>query len=943
MDRVRDDRQLFAGREAELGRLRGYLERLLAGRGALGLIEGEAGIGKTSLALAFADEAEAAGVTLALGRCYERGVTPPFGPWREMLDHLRGTINLPLAGLPAPFGGGPPAPTAFEAMRAVVDLLRAAATDRPLLLVLDDLHWGDRDTLELLDLASRGLDRIPTLLLATYRSEDIDQRHPLYELLPHLTRDRPLEMIRLGPLRAEDSLRVVEALHGPATPDLAAYLHARSDGNPLFLRELLRALDERAALPRDAEGRSLPPEGNARVPEPLAQIIRQRISRLGPDVAELLTIAAVTGEEWNLGVIETAVEWPENSLLRALETAIAGNLVAPVAGKVEAYRFAHGLFRAALYEAQLDRRRRRLHARVAAALEARRGLAAGAAEWAGEIAHHYQAAGDPAAARYCRVAGDAARERYANHSAIAWYERALETLRTTPALSPSDEIELHERLGQTHLVLRQQPQAEEAFAAMRAAARSAGDTVAEGRALFWLSFLQTRLYQAGLARSTAEAALRVAGQAGDPRLQALAHWNLGHVHKIGGELDAAEAHMREAERLSRNAGHEDVLSWSLQNLAQMALMRAAYREAESLGQAALALARASRDSTGIGGSTWVLGWAQGELGRYDQSRRTLQAGLDHVERSHDRHYQARLLNTMGWLHCELGDFAAAERLDRMALNVSRTGADRSDRVAEAERYSLLNLATDALLAGRLDEAEARLREFEVLLGHSEYARFRYQNRFQLVRAEVALARGNPEGARQWAAEARRLAAVHGQRKNLVKSDLLAGRALLALDEPEEAAGLLRRAARLADEIEQVSLRWQTRLRLGQAYQATRRPDAAGVLQEALNTVHTLAGAIEDVTAREHFLSSALVRELDATAAIPVAARVSSHDPLPAGLTAREVEVLRLIAQGETNVAIAAILSISVKTVNTHVGSILGKTGSANRAAAAVFAQRRGLA
>jgi tetratricopeptide (TPR) repeat protein len=156
-----------------------------------------------------------------------------------------------------------------------------------------------------------------------------------------------------------------------------------------------------------------------------------------------------------------------------------------------------------------------------------------------------------------------------------------------------------------------------------------------------------------------------------------------------------------------------------------------------LASEAVAQARESRDALALGGGLWNLGIARGELGRYEPARQALQAGLDHVEEAGERHYLVRLLNTIGWLYGELGDTETASRWNKQALEASHHG--QIDRVTEAERYSLLNLVTDALQARDMEVAAAHLQRFEQMLDHSEYSRFRYLNRYQLLRAEISLA------------------------------------------------------------------------------------------------------------------------------------------------------------------------------------------------------------
>lgn len=941
-DSMLDDHGLV-GRGDELALLQECLAALARGRGALVLIGGEAGIGKTSLAQTAGARARTAGARFAVGHCYARGLAPPFTPWHELLADLGPTGVLEAAPLPPPFGAGPPPQTAYQLMQSVASWLRAAAAARPLALLLDDLQWADQESLDLLDLVTRQLEATPLLVLATYRTDEVWPRHPIHELLPQLQRNRPACALRLRPLDTADTARLVETRHGPCDPALADYLQVRSEGNPLFLVELLDDLIRGRRLPRDEAGRWLPPPGDAPMPVLLQTLIEGRVVRLAEDSAALLEAAAVVGQEWELTVVEAVLAWPEERLLAALEEGLATRVIRPVAG-AERYRFGHALIREVLYERQLARRRKGLHARVAAALEAAIGSRQPATGAPAILAYHWLAAEEwTRAARSGLAAGDAARERFAYHSAARLYAQALAAAERA-ALEPALLLALRERLGQTRLVLNQQEQAAADIARLLAAAREAGDRMMEGRALALLSYVQTRRYRLAEARAMGEEALRVAAAINDSPLLARCYWSLGHLDKVMGDLDQAVERTERAVQVARAAGAREVLGWSLQNLAQIAVWHGQYARGEELAAEALAVMRAQRDAIMLGGAAWVLGLARGERGRYAAACHALRAGIDHAEESGERHYLVRLLNTMGWLHGELGDTAGALRWNEQALAASRRGD--TEPVTEAERYTLLNLANDELSLGRVEAAIVYLLRFQRVLDEDEYGRLRYLNRYQLLQAELCLARGEPAAALGWTEEAARLAGGKGMRKNQAKSWLLGGRALQMLARPREAAERLRRAVALADELEHGSLRWQARLWLGQAQASLRQPAAAAELYgQALGQVNAIAAALTDESLRECFLASPLVRQLRAVAADSAAASTVARptSDYPAGLSAREVEVLRLVAQGATNMAVAEALSISVKTVNTHMTSILNKTGCANRAAAATFALRHGLA
>jgi len=929
----------LVGRDADLALLRRRLEDALQGRGSLVLINGEAGIGKTSLAQALAGHAPDKGAIVALARCYE-GSAPAFGLWQDLLTELGASAALNPAALPQPFGGAPSVQTAYQLMQSVVGALRSAAADRTLVLLLDDVHWADRDSLELLDVVTRRVESTSILIVVTYRSEGVHRHHPLYVMLPTLQRDRPVESVRLRRLDRAATAVIAEASCGPCSPQLIDSLHARSEGNPFFLAELLRDFKERQVLAR-ADAVSTVPISEAQLPVVLQHVVTRRIARLGEVGEQLLQAAAIAGEEWDLGVVEAVLGWQEEQLLCALEAALEAKVVAPAAERAETYRFTHGLIRDVLYAEQVARRRKHLHERIAAILQEKAPSAADRAAHTAALAHHFLAAEQwEKALQYSMAAGDAARGRYGSGSALQFYEQALDILHRISSIHPEEQAALYERLGQVRMGLNQMEPARAAFEHMVQSARAGGDMVAEGRALLWLSFVQSRLSQMKEARVAGDAAVEMAWRAGDPRLLATGLWNLGRIYLVSGELALAPQHLDEAERLARQEGESTLLGRCLMEQARLSNWNGDYARAARQAAEGLELARTGRDSLFLAGLCWILGIASGELGHYSSALEVLHQGLAYTGEVEDLHYSVKLLNTIGWLHGEIGDTEAALSHDQQALDASRRGP--ADRIREAECYCLLNLATDRLQLGDVEAAELHLQDFEEMDKGIEYARFRYLNRYHLTRSQLALARHDPEEALSWARAAEDAAAAKRVRKNLAKSWMLTGQALIALKRPKEAVAELRRSVALADELQHGSLRWLARVQLARAHLAARQTDeAATVIRRARELVAAVETGLEDERLRHIFFQSALAQEVYALGA--ELERPPPAPTFPAGLTVREVEVLRLVARGATNKEIAGTLYISVKTVNAHLNSIFTKADCNNRAAAAAFAFRHGLA
>ncbi len=412
---------VFVGRRAELERLQELAARARAA-GGLGLVTGEAGLGKSSLLARVRGRLLADGWTVAVGRCPEVDGAPPAWAWVEALGQLADRFPpadpaavAPLL-TPAPATGGDTdaATGRFRLHRAVVGWLRAAAGQAPLAVLLDDLHRADGETLALLESAARELDGSPVLLLGAYRPADGGDR--LDEALAVLARREP-ERVALDGLGAQEVAALVTAVHGgPVDRHTVAALADRTGGNPFYVRESARLLESEGALVALAE-----------VPEGVRDVLRRRLARLPEAAVSVLRLAAVVGREAEVDVLVAAADTGEDAVYDALETGVvAGLLGEPAPGRV---RFAHALVRDTLYADLTGLRRSRMHGRVAAVIRRLRpdDLAA--------LAHHHAltAGADDLAVDYGVRAAEQAERRYAHDSAVGLLQRALESLSRLPA------------------------------------------------------------------------------------------------------------------------------------------------------------------------------------------------------------------------------------------------------------------------------------------------------------------------------------------------------------------------------------------------------------------------------------------------------------------------------------------------------------------------------
>jgi predicted ATPase/DNA-binding CsgD family transcriptional regulator len=902
-------------------RLRGLAE----GQGALVLISGVSGIGKTSLVMAFQDRIQQLGAEFIRIHCFEQE-SSSYALWHSVVRSTVSLTGISAETLSAPLGQGSEAHSLQQLRQSLAEWLDNAATIKPLVILVDDLHWADEDSLEVLDYLTSQTVQAPILYLATFRSEETQNRQPLALYLPRLQRNRQFDLVYVNPLTQHDVERLVAAALGTHSPQFAKYLLERAEGHPLFTVELLNDLIEQDLLRRNGDGSVAAPEKSMPVPTFLVQLITQRVSRLGSQVERLLAIGAVAGESWQLKIVERLVDMPEAELLEALESALRAEILLVEDNEAEVYRFSHGLIRQVLYSGQLARRRKRLHEQIALQFEQQE-----AENYYAIAYHYYEAENWEKAVPYCLTAGDEAAKRLANHSALQWYQQASNAAQCAGIDFEAAHITIYERLGRAHLLLEQRQEAEVAFSRMRDVSQHNADLISEGHALVHLAIVRNALHQYDLAEKTAYEALKIGEQSGDPRLITRAHVCLYRILVIRGHIRYSVEQFNEMK--SGAEAIEDFVSLSdlFRQRAYTAIWAGEYQLAESFAQQALENARKTEDSLLVVGGYQILSYAQIEAGKYPAAFDNINTILEMSETSDRYHHQVpRLLNQMGYLHLELGDAQDALEWDQKALKASRTTVTQSNY--EMYRYSLLNIASDYLQLGKLDMAKETIRQIETIKEAVEYARFRYFNRYLLLLSELSLAQQAYQQSIELAHEAGALAQAHGVRKNLARSHWLEGLALAGMLYYNEAKHHLGLAVKLVDEIQHGSLRWKIRLSLAEVCKKSGESPIQEI-QQARQLFDQTATSLSGTHLQEILLSSHWMKQIIDLERLPMPGKLT----YPAGLTEREVEVLGWVARGATNQQVAEALHISVRTVNTHMTNILNKTGCENRTAASSFA------
>jgi DNA-binding CsgD family transcriptional regulator/tetratricopeptide (TPR) repeat protein len=949
----------LVGRRAELAELRSALAAATAGQPVTVLLGGEAGVGKTRLVTEFAREAERQNARVVVGQAVDLGdVGLPFmpiaGAVRELAAQLGADQLLELAGpgrdvLPSlvPDLGAVPDRVAdgrvrlFEVMAV---LLERVAADRPLVFVIEDVHWADESTRDLLRFVVRALGSARVVIVITYRSDEVHRNHPLRPFLAELDRIRAVRRLDLPRLTENEVGEQLAGIlgHQPARP-LVSRVYRRSEGIPFFVEELAHT-----------EG-----DDGSPLPDSIRDLLLVRVEQLSPPTQEVLRLLAAGGVQVEDAVLSTVSELDTPALEAALREAVSANVIR-VDGT--AYAFRHALLREALHNDLLPGTHSRLHARYAQVLDERPELME---QGSAAAAHHWYAALDQerAFAAFLRAA-DEARRSYAHSETLRLLERVLELwhrmpdpagvagtdragvlLRAARAAEDAGDLERSLALAEAGLaepgiradlerhggLLYQRarmfsdlgrPGATEAFQDALRIMPTAPPSTARARLLVMLAARHMMESDFAEAIKVADEAIAVARESGTADAEVRAHTIRGPSLVHAGEIDAGFAAFDEVRRLvdddaSVPVGYYINLSDSLHLLGR-------YEEAAEVAQQGIERAIAVGLARSLGA---MLAGNAAEpllaLGRWDEAERLITRTLElDPPARHAWHLMHLQVSLLLWRGDVAGAAAAFEELRcsqvgrsldpqyRLPTAVATAGVafgsgdpaaawqalvDVLDTPA-SPGYRLPLLATAAAALGGLARTGAdvpergpeRVRSLSRQIGDWGQATLWCA----VIDAELAEA-GTEAEAASWAAAVALVEAAPGPAHLRPYARYRLGAALVAVGDRGKAASTLRTAAEQADALR------------------------AGLVR----------GWIDDLVRR------AGIRLIDG---------VPSQRPGTAGLTPRELEVLRLVAAGHSNREIGAALFISAKTASVHVSNILAKLGVGSRVEAAAVAHRDGL-
>jgi len=872
-----DESARFVGRERELALLRVSFDGATAGSGQVVFVVGEAGIGKSRVVAEFRRRLLDTPHLWIEGRCASYGTSTAFLPIVDGLrrffaiddrddesaagaklervlaaygDDLAWTLPFVRQVLTLPAGDATvarldSASRRSETFRALKAILLRAAEREPTVVLIEDLHWIDAESEDLLAFISEAVPTTRALLVCSHRP---GYRHPFGDRSYHAR-------VTLRALSDVEMTTLTTSLLGGADvpAEVRALIAEKAEGNPFFIEEVTRSLLEDGTLRRD-NGRVVlarDPRDIA-VPDRIQDVLVARLDRLADGSRLAIQVASVIGREFALRLLERITEAGDRVRTQVEELRALELIYEKATDPEVAYMFKHALTHDVAYESVLHDRRRALHRTIGLAIEEL--YADRLAEFYETLAHHFGRAEEwEQALRYHDRAAEKAVEHFANRAAIAHCRQALAIADRLGDRVPVEQRRaLEERLGLASFYVSE-------FAASGdALVRSAEQNPMPGPRAITLataafSYFWGHAYER--AREANEAALALARREHLPEAEALALSNRGFAAGVcDGDIAGEERDVQEALRMAEATGNEAILATIGFPLAQVAEWQGDYRRSIAISEQVIAAGRRLRLAHLVVFPGWFLGKAACCLGDYGRALEQLREAADVCERIGDRVWRSRLYNTLGWCLAEIGSLGRAREYNERALAVAREVGD-----PEIIANSAINLTSNHLACGDIERALEHLDPIQAALAKpgDPWMRWRYALHATDAMARVALLRGDPERAVVLARDEAAGAARHRVPKVEARARMVEGEALLAGEQYDAADAALGEAMRLAEAIGYPRTTWESLALLAtSARRRGRTAEAERHTTRRRELLVTAAQSVPDDELRREFLAPA---------------------------------------------------------------------------------------
>ena len=889
------EKETIVGREEELRRLESLLQKSINGSGRIIFITGEPGIGKTALAYDFLRRARATYPNLffSRGHCAEQyGASEAYMPFLdaisellirtgpgEMVDLFRTYAPIWCLQLPAVFSSTElreqlqqetVGATKERMLREMGDCLGSLAERSPVVLMLEDLHWADHSSIDLLGYLCRRINSQRLLIIGTYRPADVElSNHPLKRYKREMEAHDQCEEIALRLLRSEHIASYLDARFSPNDfpPELSDLIQRKTEGHPLFATRLAQYLSERGDIARVSERWSLTrrlSEMDLEVPASVLSIIRKKIESLDEEDRRALQYASIEGEEFLSVVVAELLSANAIDLEERLDRLDKVNRLIETLGEEELndcltmrYRFAHALYQNVLYEDMVSKRRIQLHSQAGERLIEHFGDSS--PHIAAQLAMHFERGRDFSRAIHylIKVADNAARV-YATAEAERHYTQALEL---AEKLSDNERNEksltLYQKRGAANFTLSRFDEAKEDYERVIEGAQAAGAADMEQAALNGLINVLFYSHRMGEMAQRTQEALKAAEQT---RNEALRLETLGLIaikQMTYGELSEAREMADEIISLATTLNHEQALLGGLTLLGELLFHQSEYEGSIEMMTRAVSLAPQLGDGFMHLYALFFLGLSKGNQGRMSEALETLNEMMEIAARNGDRFWLSRVPNSIGWIHRELNDFDHALEHDHRGVEIAQ-----QDSVLEAEANSLINLGYDYIQTGESHKPQTNFQKVEAIFKRDSWMAWRYNIRLQAGKAEYHLAQGDLNRSEEYALRLLELATEYQSRKYMAVAHKLLSRIAVAQGDLAEAESQLKTALDLLEQFPAPLVAWRVYAVLGRLnLQKGDAQSAREAFGKAAALIREIAANLTDERLRKIFLESVEINEI----------------------------------------------------------------------------------
>jgi class 3 adenylate cyclase/tetratricopeptide (TPR) repeat protein len=881
----------MVGRERELGQLLDAFARAETGEGQVVFVVGEPGIGKSRLLLELrhrigADAAWNEGHCLSFGKAMvfhplvdlvrrwfgveegddeaaigaklEGGTVQIDPELRPVMPYLRALLSIEPgdAGVRAMS----PAERHAETLEALRRLLVRAAERWTQIVVIEDLQWVDGASERFLATLVDSVPAVRAMFVFTYRPGYVNP----FGDRSYFTRIVP------APLSADDSARMAAAVLAADTlpTELRALIAAKAEGNPFYIEELVKSLQESGAVRRVNGQLDLArPVTAADIPGTIQDVIAARIDRLAEAPKRTLQLASVIGREFTRRLVDrlAGIRDRTEDFLREL-TAL--ELIRERRRFPElAYMFKHALTQDVTYASLLVQRRKELHGLIGQAIEEL--YADRLSEHFEMLAHHFSRAErwDRALDYFLKAAGKAT-QNFGLRQALELYAGALAVADRGRDLVPvTTIIEIQRARADLFFGVGDFVRSREAAEALVNRARQVGDRPAEAGGLVRIALALQWAEDFPPALERVREAIEIAEGVGAQAPLGFGLYTRGYLHAVSGRLDEAEADMGRALAIGRAVGDPNRQALALHLLSLRRSWQGEYRPSRELSEAGIRIAREHRLVIPLLRCLWNEGLVASDVGEYDRSLAVLQEGLALAEKIGDDAFIPRFLNTLGWMRIEAGDFESGVDLSELSYELTNRSSRAGHGTGAERRAFIRNNEADAwMVRGDLAAAAGALEETEHIVRHpppSRWMTWRYATHCHASLAQLALLRGDLAKARRFADMSLETGTPTRSRKYESWAWRIRGESALARRAWDEADDALRRSLAIAEAIGQPRQTWLGQVALGRLDAARgRRDEAFGRFRAAWAIITRLRSATRDPRLRAGLESSPQVREVE---------------------------------------------------------------------------------